>query len=160
MPAGAGSHLQPRAEHWQQQGRHLQGSQGGSQDLPSPTNRCLPAPELSQSGQEGFFSPTPGLPLRLRCPQYSWSGETGLRQPGVCFAGWAGNASCLQKMFGGDGGREASDFLAPPHQHASRPQEMFQSTSRGRWVRGETPGQGWGTSQRPRQTPKSDPASG
>lgn len=116
------SHVQLR---W---GRHCQGTQGGSRDLPGPANRCLPAAELSQSGRRGFIPTAPAPSLTQR------HSETGLRQTSVCFAGWAGSTSCLQKVFGGDRGCEASDFLALPHQRASLPQEMFQSMSHGQWA--------------------------
>lgn len=137
--------------------RCLQGSQGGSWNLPSPAKQSPCSRALTKQEKGGF--PTPGLPQWLQYPGQSQSSNTRLHQPGVCFAGWAGSWGCLQKVLGRDTGCGASDVLARPHQqHTSLPQEMFPSVS-----------QGSGCSMRPQgragakpaclENPKSDPVS-
>lgn len=109
--------VQPRAEHPPAAGQVSPGLPGRRLGT-SPS--CKPLSPCSRQVGKGvvfFFFPIPGLPRRLQCPWYSWSGAAGLRQAGVCFPGWAGGTGCLHKVFGGDRGREASDLLAPPQEH-------------------------------------------
>lgn len=101
--------VQPRAEHQQAAGQVFPGLP--ERQLGTP-HSCKPLSLCSHKCEKAFFSPF--LASRAGC---SARGAAGLRQAGVCFPGWAGDAGCLHKVFGWDRGREASDFLAPPHEH-------------------------------------------
>lgn len=124
MQTWAGNHVQLRAERWQAAGQASPGVPGRQL---GPSWSCEPLPPCSRAltKQEKVFCPQSWL----QCPRYSQSNETRLHQTGVCFAGWAGSTGCLQKVFGGDRGCEANDFLASPYQHASLPRNMVRSMS-------------------------------
>lgn len=90
--------------------------------VPSEAARTLPGLQTavstlksSHQAGEGVFSPHSRIPEWLQRPQCSQRSDTRLHEAGVCFAGWAGSAGCLQKVFHKDKGWEANDPATSAH---------------------------------------------